>query len=67
MIRKLTVAAAIVAFGAATTSGVGIAQAKHGSDDVAAHHVRDDHGGARTHHARHHHHRHAGRARSAHS
>ena len=46
--RKLTVAAAILAFGAATAGGVGVAQAKHGSDDPATHHVR--------HHHHHHHH-----------
>jgi hypothetical protein len=63
--RKLTVAAAILAFGAGSAGGVGIAQAKHGSDDPAHHNVRDDHGGAREHAARHHerrhHHRHGGR------
>ena len=66
MTRKLTIAAAILAFGAATTGGVGIAQAKHGSDDLTHHSLRDDHGGERAHPARHHelrhhHHRHGGR------
>jgi hypothetical protein len=59
MMRKLIVAAATLAFGAGTAGGVGVAQAKHGSDDPAAHHVRDDHGHAR-HQERRHHHRHAG-------
>ena len=54
MRRKLTVAAAILAFGAGSAGGVGIAQAKHGSDDPVTHDVRDDHGGARAHVARHH-------------
>jgi len=57
MTRKLTMAAAILAFGVATTGGAGIAQAKHGSDDPPHHHVRDDHGGARHHALRHHHRR----------
>jgi hypothetical protein len=70
MTRKLTMAAAIVAFGAATIGGVGIAQAKHGADDPPQHNVRDDHGGSRVHTARHHelrhhhdhhHHHHGGR------
>jgi hypothetical protein len=66
MRRMLTVAAAMLAFGAGTAGGVGIAQARHGSDDVAHHDARDDHGGARTHAARHHErghhcHHHAGR------
>jgi hypothetical protein len=64
MTRKLTMAAAIVAFGAATTGGVGIAQAKHGADDPPQHNVRDDHGGSRVHAARHHelrHHHHGRR------
>lgn len=60
MRQKLTVAAAILAFGAATAGGVGVAQARHGSDDPANHDARDDHG---DHHAqgareRHHHHHH---------
>jgi hypothetical protein len=65
MIRKLTVAAATLAFSAGTAGGVNVAQAKHGTDDPAPHTLRDDHGGARAHTARHHerrhHHRHGGR------
>jgi hypothetical protein len=66
MRKQLTVAAAILAFGAGTAGGVGVAQAKHGSDDPPNHDVRDDHGGARAHQARHaerrhHHHHHGGR------
>ncbi len=64
MIRSLTVLAAILAFGVGTAGGVGVAQAKHGSDDLAHHTVRDDHAGAQTrsarHHERRHHHRHGG-------
>jgi hypothetical protein len=48
--RKLTVAAAIVAFGAGTAGGAGVAQAKHGSDDPPSH--------AAHHHHHHHHHGH---------
>jgi hypothetical protein len=67
--KKLLTAAAMVAFAAGSAGGVGIAQAKHGSDDPPSHDVRDDHGAARhhahaAHHRRHaesrHHHRHGG-------
>jgi hypothetical protein len=64
MKRRLTVAAAILAFGAGTAGGVGVAQAKHGSDDPPRHDARDDHGGRHAHaarHHRHHHHHHRGR------
>jgi hypothetical protein len=63
MKRKLTVAAAILAFGAGTAGSAGIAQAKHGSDDPPRHDVRDDHGGRHAHAAlkHHHHHHHRGR------
>jgi hypothetical protein len=53
MRRKLTVAAAILAFGAGTAGGVGVAQAKHGSDDPPNHEA----------HHRHHHHHHHGHHR----
>jgi hypothetical protein len=64
MKQKLTIAAAILAFGAGTAGSVGIAQAKHGADDPPGHVVRDDHGGRHVHAARerhHHHHHHRAR------
>ena len=65
MKRKLTVAAAILAFGAGTAGGAGVAQAKHGSDDPPKHDARDDNGGAR-HQARAARHRHHAEARHHH-
>jgi hypothetical protein len=52
MRRKLTVAAAILAFGVGTAGSVGVAQARHGSDDPPNHEA------AHHHHHHHHHHGH---------
>jgi hypothetical protein len=68
--KQLATVAAVAAFGIGSAGAVGVAQARHGSDDPPSHDVRDDHGG-RHHHAhparhrhhareRHHHHRHGG-------
>jgi len=50
--KKLLAAAAMVAFAAGSAGSVGVAQAKHGSDDGPGH--------ARHHHHHHHHHHHGG-------
>ena len=52
--NKMILAGAIAALGAGTLGPIGVAQAKHGSDDPPSHDARDDHGGRHAHSARHH-------------